>query len=113
MVDFRYHRPKRKSRRSSLILMALLVPAPRFDFLFPHGKLYTSKVFCVEDVFFVAVCFPYHRFRLLRIFCFNLDGHAKGFFDFHLIGFHKSKASFLDFWAKEKGADSFSTFSNN
>jgi len=35
-------------------------------------------------------------------------GHAKSFFDFHLIGFHKSKASFLDFWAKEKDTDFFS-----
>jgi hypothetical protein len=42
---------------------------------------------------------------LLRIFCFDLYDHAKGFFDFHLIGFHKSKASFLDFYAKEKGTD--------
>jgi len=39
-------------------------------------------------------------FRFLCVFHFDLDGHAKCFFDFHLIGFHKGK-----FWAKEKGTE--------
>ncbi len=88
--------------------MPFLIPVPFVHFFFTCGKLHSGKVFCIKNVFLIAVRLSNLFLSLLLIFCFDFNGHEERFLDFYLIGFHKSKASFLDFFfAKEKGTDFF------